>query len=332
MKFFLFISIFSALMLFGSKPFNQKEKAPKRVLPEFITDMHRDFKDQFQYPQNANILWAFMTGEKRGISPKILKSFNKLEIGFFFSPSGIHLSGFLAMIFYLLKKIKNKNKKITRITKWIFLIAAFSLPYLAIKRIVILRILYLSQMFLKKRISIEILFLLTFLISFGLGHFSESPLGFILSFLYMGTFIALRDQSRSTIILGLFSSHLLIAFFSGSEVSLVSLLLNLPLIAIFAFLLPAFYFYFLTFQWIDFNWIELIVRIFILSVHWTAKLTNGTLVSSTVFLIMAAWIILLKKQKRYLVLFLLLHGNVAISPAFFYSGAYPVGQRAFVYK
>lgn len=315
MRFFLFISLFSALMLFGSKPFNQKAKAPKRVLPEFITERHRDLKNQFHSPQNANILWAFLTGEKKGISPKILKSFNELEMGFLFSPSGIHLTGFLAIIFYLFKK--TKNKKLIRISKWIFLIAAFFLPYLAIKRIAILRILYLSQTFLKKRIPIEILFLLTFFISFFLGHFAASALGFILSFLYMGTFITLRDQSRATIILGLFSSHLLIAFFSGSELSLISLLLNLPLIALFSFLLPIFYFYFLTFQWLDFNWIELIVRAFILTVHWMAKITHGTFVSSTLFLIMAVWIILLKKQKRYLVLFLLLHGNTAISPAHF---------------
>lgn len=330
MKLFAFITTFSIFLLFWSRPFGQQGRVPKKSVPEFIKAQHRDFKNSFKHPQNANVLWAFLTGEKKGLSPKAQQNFNNLELNFLFSPSGIHLAALSSLIFYLIKKIK--HKRVIRIFQWLFLMSAFFLPYLAIKRIVCLRVLILSQLFFKKRIPIEILFGITFLISFFLGHFQDSPLGFILSFLYMGTFIALRDHSKITVLLGLFSSHLVICFFSGNEISLLALILNLPLITLFSFLLPFFYLYFLTFQWIHYNWIEFVVRAFILIVHWAAKPTQGTFVSATLFLILAVWIILLKKQKRYLLILLLLHTNVANSPAFFYARSYSVEQRLSVGK
>lgn len=320
MRFLAFISLFSVFLLSWSNPFVQEKGFTKKRAPEFIKQQQRKFKDQFRHPQNANVLWAFLTGEQTAISPYTKKSFKKLELGLLFSPSGLHLGAFLSLFYYLTRKLK--NKKLSRIFQWIFLAAAYFLPYLAIKRIVCLRFLFLLQRLFKKRVPVEVLFLATFIISFLLGHFKESPLGFIFSFLFMGTFIALRDHSRIFIILGLFSAHLIIGFFSGDEISPLALLLNLPLIALFSFILPFFYLYFISFQWVDFNWIEIFVRCFIVIVQWTSKLTQGTFVSSTLFLVLAVWVILLKKQKRYLLILLVLHGNTANSPAFFYYGSY----------
>lgn len=315
MKFFAFVSLFSLFLLSWTRPFAVRLPPAKKDIPELIKGRHRALKASFKYAQNANITWAVITGEKKGITPRVQKSFDVLELGFLFSPSGIHLGALMGMLFYFINKIK--SKKIPKLLKWFFLLAVYFLPYLTIKRLVIFRALFYFQRILKKRIPIEILFSLTFFISFLLGHFSSSPLSFILSFLYMGTFIALRDFSKLTIILGLFSSHLIIALFSGSEVSLLSLILNIPLISLFSLVMPLVYFYFASFQWIDFNWIEWIIRSFIVLVGWAAKLVQGTLLSSTVFLILAVWVVLLKKQKRYLVVFLFLHGNVANSPALF---------------
>lgn len=326
MRFFAFITLFSAFLLFWTKPFDPNRRLPKKPLPGLIKEHHRSFKARFESPQNANVLWAFLTGEKSGISPSAKKSFTTLELNFLFSPSGLHLSAFLAIFFTFLKK--HRRHKGLKTFQWIFLIAAYFLPYLAIKRIVCLRLLILLQRLIKLKVPIEINFLFTFSISFLLGHFQESPLSFIMSFLFMGSFIALSKYSRLTMILGLFSNHLLICLFSGADVSLLSLLINIPLIAAFTFLLPFFYFYFLSFHWIHFNWIEWIVRAYIVTVHWCAKLTIGTSVSATLFMMLAVWIILLKKPKRYLLIVLLLHGNTANSPAFF-SGSYSGVPRAF---
>lgn len=315
MKFFAFITLFSAFMLFYSKPFSQDKRPVKRDLPSFIRSQQRSFKESFHSPQNANVLWAFLTGQKSGISPMAQKSFNDLELNFLFSPSGLHLASLMALFIFFVKKFK--HKKLTKIFQLVFLLAALFLPYLAIKRIVCFRILLIAQSYLKKRIPVEVLFLLTFFISFLLGHYQESPLGFILSFLYMGTFIALSEKSKFILVLGLFSSHLLLNFFSGSEISFLALIFNIPLIALFTFLLPFFYLYLFTFKLIHFNWIELIVRFFIVTTNMMAKLLLGSFMSSTLFLMLAIWVILLKKKKRYLVVLFFLHANLANSPALF---------------
>lgn len=318
MKFLAIISLFGSLLLFSAYQTKALKGSRSQVLlPDLITDLRLPFKKSFDHPQNANVLWAFLTGQQSGITPKTKSDFQDLELGFLFSPSAIHFSALMALIFFIVKKFK--NKKINKSIKLLILLLAFMLPYLAIKRIVLFRLLFWAQSLfkLKRRVPVEALFLATFLLSFLLGHYQESPLGFSLSFLYIGTFIALRNEARKTILLGLFSTHLIICFFNGQETSILSLLLNIPLLALFSALMPFFYIYFLSFKWIDFNWIEVVVRAFILTVHWLAKLTHGTSVSSTLFILLAVWMILLKKQKRYFFLFILLHGNTANSPAIF---------------
>jgi hypothetical protein len=330
MRFFAFITLTSAFLLFFSKPSDQSIKPIKKTIPAFVKAQQRAFKDSFTHPQNANIAWAILTGEKFGISPKTKQDFTDLELNFLFSPSGIHLAALLALLFFLIKKYK--RNKLIKLAHWGLLLWALFLPFLAIKRIIFLRLLILSQSIFKRKFPIEILFLITFGISFMLGHFKESPLGYILSFLYMGTFISLSDKPKIILILGLFSTHLLIAFFNGNEVSLFSIILSLPIISLFAFFLPFVFLYFFTFKLISYNWIEGAVRLFILIVHWGAKMIHGTFMGSTLFLFLAIWIILLKKKKRYLVLVLILHGNVANSPAFFYAGSYSGAQQMSVDK
>lgn len=330
MRFFAFITLISAILLFLSKPFDHRIKPLKKEIPALLKSQQKNFKASFTGPQNANIAWAMLTGEKFGISPKITQDFKDLELNFFFSPSGIHLAALLTLIVFFIKKLI--PNKLLKILQWGLLTWALFLPFLAIKRIIFLRLMIMSQGLFKRKFPIEILFLCTFAIAFLLGHFRESPLGYILSFLYIGTFISLKDKSRIILILGLFSSHLLVSFFSGNEVSFLSLIFDLPIITLFSFLLPFVFLYLFTFKIICFNWLEGAIRLFVLTVHWGAKLTHGTFMSSTLFLMIAIWIILLRKKKRYLLIALLLHGNVATPPCFFYSGSSPVGQREFAHR
>jgi hypothetical protein len=321
MRFFAFITLISAILLFISKPFEVKVNSVKVEIPILIKARQRAFKESFDRPQNANIAWAMLTGEKFGISPKVKADFRDLELGFLFSPSGLHLAAFLIPYYFLIKRIR--NKKTARILRLItFSWILFFVPFLAMKRIAFLRLLLILQSLFKRRFPIEILFLITFLFSFLANHFQASPLGFILSFLFIGTFISFKDKPRAHLFLGLFSSHLLLAFFSGNDFSFLSIIVNFPIIALFSCFIPLIILYLCTFSWIDFNWIEGMVRLFILIVHWGAKIIQGSFMSSTIFLLVAVWIILLKKDKRYLVIVLLLHGNIVNSPSFFYSGSY----------
>lgn len=324
MRFFTFITLTGALLLFISNPFAQKLRVPRKNLPAFILDQQNSFKESFTHPRNANLAWAMMTGEKIGLSPKDILDFTALELNFLFSPSGLHLTAFMTLIFFIFNQFK--WKKFTKILQWLFLAGGLFFPILAIKRLIILRLLILGQRFFKIKCPIEVLFLITFVIAYLLGHYTDSPLGFILSYLFIGTFISLAKQPRIVLVLGLFSTHLLIAFFSGNQISFFSILFSIPLIALFSFVLPFFYLYFLTFKWMTFNWIEWAVRAFVLIVHWMAKIVQGSHMSSTFFLIMALWIVLLRKEKKYLLIVLLLHGNAVLAPTLFYSRSYYVKQ------
>lgn len=317
MKFFTFISLFSVLLLVWCKPFDSDRHVAPKILPEYIANQYHDFKKNFNHPQNAYVLWAILTGEKKDISYQIKDNFKYLQLEFLLSPSGIHLLALFSFLFYWIKKLNCK-----KFTKWcqiIFLIFSFFLPYISIKRIVCLRFLTMLKGKFKLKIPIESLFLFTFCISFSLGHFKESSLGFIMSFLYMGTFISLRDQSKKIILLGLFSSHLIICLFSGDTISIFSLILNLPLLTFFSLIFPLAFLYFVTFHWIHLNWIEPIIQVFILVIKWMAKAIHGTAINSSLFLILGVWIILLKKPKKYLLLFLILHENVVFAPTISYS-------------
>ena len=309
MRFFAIITLISAFLLaFGNT--TEQKRMPRL---SSSTDIHGElFKKSFTHPQNANIAWAMISGEKKGISPNLLKDFKALDLLFFFSPSGIHLSAILLLFFFLINKLT--NKKTSRILKFGFLIGAYFLPFLAIKRIVILRLLIILKRSFKYKISIEILFFTTFIISFFLGHYQASPMGFIMSFLYIGTFLAFSDQSRVHLFLVLCSSHLLIVFFNGAEFSFLATLLSLPCVAMFSFLLPFIYLNLGSFHFLRINWIEIVIRYFILMIHWSAKLTIGSFMSASFFLLIAIWIILFKQKKRYLLIALLLHGNALQAP------------------
>lgn len=316
MRFLILITTISAFLLLWNRSHGLSLTAKKaKEAPSFMKGLHMDFKETFKRPEDANVLWGLMTGEKKGITSKTTDDFKSLQLGFLFSPSGIHLSSLILALFFLIKKILSK-----RHFKFLYFSAltfAFFLPYLAIKRIVCFRLLLMLRSKFKLKASIEVIFLLTFVVSFLLGHFKESPLGFIYSFLFMGTFISLRDYSRIKVLIGLLAAHLLIDLFNGETVSPLSLIINIPFLGFFSFLMPLSYLYLGSFKWISFNWIEPLTRFFIVGVHFCAKLLQGSSWDPSLTLILFLWLILFGGKKRFLTIVLILHTTMANSPAIF---------------
>lgn len=322
MKFFLTIFLLSALMLSLGKPFSEKYRRPKPSKSKVLTygPARKVLLDSFEAPRNGHALRAFLTGEKEALSPKLKSQFDQLELGFLFSPSGLHLSGFLLLWLYLLKKYC--PKRIAIWLKFFLTLGFYFFPSFAIKRIVILKTLYFIKGRLKKKWKIEPLFFLTFAFSWALGHYEASPAGFIMSFLFMGTFISLRDESRLTLLLGLFTSHLLISSFNGNDVSLPALFLNIPLLSYFTALMALSGIYLVTFQLVDFNWIEPLMTFFLWLIKKCSKLVTGTHIDPSIFLLTGMWIYFFRKDKKLLMICFLLHANLANSPSFFVSGSW----------
>lgn len=321
MKFFLFISVLTAIMLGLTVELGlQKTPPPEKKVPSFLNRYKAQVKEHFKRPENANILFSFITGNKNGISPYTKKAFKKVNLSFLLSPSGIHYSALFVFVAYFLKRIK--FKWVRYLTKATIVSSVFFLPnFESLKRLGILRLIFQLKFLAKLKISLEMVFFLTFILSFALGHFKISPIGFIFSFAFLGTFFSLRDSSKLILILGLFSTQLILALFLGDKVSLLSIPCGLFGSFLFTILFPICILFLLTFWIHPINWLEPILRTYIVGIQSTSKLLNGSFTSSSIFLILAIWLLMFHQNntRKYIVfsLLLFLHTNTAMNPVIY---------------
>lgn len=321
MKFFLFVSLITALLLGTTVQLGlQKTPVAPKATPPFLARYKSTIKDHFKKPENANILFSFITGNKNGISPYTKKAFKRLNLSFLLSPTGVHFSALFVFVAFFLKKIK--IKWIRYFTKASIVSSVFLFPnFEALKRLGILRLLFQIKFLSKMKISLETIFFSTFILSFVFGQYKTSPLGFIFSFAFLGTFFSLRHNSKIILILGLFSTQLILALFIGDKVSLLSIPCGLFGSFLFTFLFPIFVLFLLTFWIIPINWVEPILKLYINSIQVTSKLLNGSFTSSSIFLILAIWLLMFQKAstKKYITfsLLLFLHTNTAMNPVIY---------------
>ncbi len=318
MKFFLFIAaltvfLHSLVPLLGLEGVTLKAKST----PHFMRGYQEKIKNSFKKPENANMLFSFITGNKSGISPYTKKAFKRTNLSFLLSPSGIHLSAFLMILFYPLKKSKNKILK--RFAKLLILPSAFFLPeFNSLQRSAILRLLFQFKFITRFQLSLEHIFLMTFALAFCLGHFHRSPLSFIYSFAYLGVFFSLRDYPKIMLIAGFFSIQLLLGLFSGEKSSILAVPVGLFGSFIFSLLFPVLLLFLASFWIVDINWAEPLIRGFIVTVQFVSKNLQGSFTSSSIFLILGIWVFMWMENsnKKYtaLVLLLTLHTNSAMSP------------------
>lgn len=322
MRFFLLISLLTALMLgISVHTGHSLVIPPPKTVPAFMKRYHQKVKADFKRPETANILFSFFTGNKNGISPYTKKAFKKVNLTFLLSPSGIHLSSFLLCIMFFIKKIK--LKWVRYLSKASVLSSLLLIPgFESIKRLSILRLIFQAKFISKFKISTEVIFFLTFVISYILGQYDKSPMGFIFSFAFLGTFFSLQDQPKIILILGLFSTQLILGLFLGNKVSLLSIPVGLFGAFTFTFVFPLCFFFLISHWLVAINWIEPILRAYIVAIQWTSKSLNGTFSSSSIFLIFAIWILMSYrysyKKLMFLIIFIFLHTNTAMTPLIFH--------------
>lgn len=323
MKFFFFISLFTALLLgFSSQMGLLQTKSPSKKMLPFLSEYKRSIKGHFQRPELANILFALISGEKNGISPYTKTAFKRVNLSFLLSPSGIHLASLLLCLNFFFRKIS--KKWLRHMVKILTFSSFFLLPNLeSIKRVIGLRLIFQLKFLAKLKLTSEHIFLATFILAFIFGHYRVSPLGFIYSFAFLGTFFSLKSYSKLTLILGLYSTQLIIGLFMGEKVSLLSIPCGLLGSFIFTFLFPIFLIFLLSFWMIEINWIEPIMRSYTLLIQTTSKYLTGSFTSSSPFLILAIWILIMPSNFRgkytSLCLLFFLHTNTAMTPVIFQS-------------
>lgn len=316
----MLISFLTAFMLGTSVHLGITKVSPAaKTTPGFLKTYQTEVKNTFEKRELANILFAFITGNKNGISPYTKKAFKKTNLIFLFSPSGIHLAGLFLFINFFLKKIK--IKWVRHFSKASIVSSAFLLTgFDSMKRLSLMRLLNQFKFLAKLTITTEQVFLCTFFISFLLGHFHKNPLSFIFSFAFIGTFISLRDYSKIKLILGLYSIQLTLGLFMGDKVSLLAVPVGLLGSFIFSFLFPIILLFLGSFWLIEVNWIEPLLKIYVGGIQLTAKALNGSFSSSSIFLILAVWVVMIRpKGFGYVSLFALVmcHTNTAMTPVIF---------------
>jgi hypothetical protein len=297
------ITIISSLLFGIILVFKLKAEVVHIQLPHWLQNVHQAMLTYFTHPQNAHFLFSILTGERKGLSPGLIRDMNDLNLTFLLSPSGLHLAGYL---FFM------KNKK----TRLPIYLACWLLPaFYSLKRMALLRLLTLF----KKRISSVGLLSLTFIISFLCGHFFKAPLGFTYSFLLIGTFFSLNQMSLIKCFLAIAASHLLITFFHGDNFSFIGLGFSLILVQMFSLLLPIVIIFICSFYFFHSAWIESIIRAFIVLIHYAAKFSHGTFLTSSFMLLCVVWILLLNKEKKWLFICLFFHAELLQAPAIYLS-------------
>ena len=68
------------------------------------------------------------------------------------------------------------------------------------------------------------------------------------------------------------------------------------------------------------HWAEPVIRLYILLIHYAAKYSQGTFFTSSVMLLFCIWIILLDKNKYWIIICLFLHAELAHAPATYWQG------------
>lgn len=170
-------------------------------------------------PQSLALYEGMMTGNKEKISKKVTSIFKRYGFMHLLTPSGLHLSSLLVLF------------KFSSILSFIFIIVFFfSLShynaYHSLERVLFFNFLYiLINRFLKRKWTIEAIFVLTIIFSILIGHLSQNPLSFCYSLLFWGTII-LYKENPIKMLLYLNLALVLISAFMNQAVSPLSILVN----------------------------------------------------------------------------------------------------------
>lgn len=315
MKNFFYICLTTAILMFYTVSMGlHKTLPPKTYLPRIIQHFQIKVKDEFKRPENANLLFALFTGKKEGISARTIDELKKLNLIFLLTPSGYLLGILFLCISSFFKRLKIKNKKVLTLLSFLALL----LPWQSLVRSALRKITYFIKFKFKIKLREMHLFLIVFIISFLFGHYFKSPLSFVMSFAYIGTFSTLKNQSKFKLILGIFLISLIMNLFLAKKISLIAIALGLLISYFFRYVVFLILFYLFSFLLYPSNWIEPIIRSFILMNRFLTTELRGTFISSSIFIIFALLIFFYKSQGKlklfYIALFLFLHTETARGP------------------
>ncbi|MCK5074063.1 MAG: ComEC/Rec2 family competence protein [Bacteriovoracaceae bacterium] len=240
------ISLVFLALLFWQKS-NHFNLLAYRKTPYFITKKRIELRKNFKNKQMAELVMAYVTGDKKRLKRKYKHLHKRLGIYHLFTPSGIHLSALFTLFLPLLFLLRKKNTILYFLASILAVLPLFLLPgFYSIKRLSIMRILKLVFEFFKLRVEIFHVFLISFLIDLIAGTGRISPIGFTYSFLFLGIILSQGKNPKFLFPFTLFGGQILINYFSNSTLTLAGPFLGFFATFIFTFLFPVIFLFFWT--------------------------------------------------------------------------------------
>lgn len=193
---------------------------------------------QFQNKDLAELTLSYFLGGQRKLSPALKEAHRVLGLSHLFSPSGLHLSSVL-FLFFPLGLMGKGSKKIQSFLKFSFLSAIFFLPkFYALKRMALFKLANISFAKLGINLSYFSIFLLIFFLDFTFGTFRYSPMGFLLSYLFLGVILSTQETPLIVRAWHLWLAQILVSIWLVQDYFLLSFFFNVVLTALFTLAYP----------------------------------------------------------------------------------------------
>lgn len=305
MKNYLFVLIITTFALLIT-PLHQKtgSRGLRLYLPSYLQNYHAEMKNTFQRADNANLIFAFVTGMKEKVSYKTKKKFQDAYVGFVLNPSGLHWAIFFLFFNPLFSRIKQKKMKF--LIKQFFTIAPFFfLPFLSLKRLSLLKFLMSNKYYFHIKCSNKWLYLITAFLT--IDHYFINPLSYIYSFAILGTLFSMKNESKGKLLMSLFATQTLLNLFILGHISLFGFLLSFLLVFLFEILFFFIIIYYFLFYFTSLNWIEFFIQKYVEFLQFSTKISVITKWNAdlNLFLILLLFVFLKPSKMRIFLLVIL---------------------------
>ena len=209
----------------------------KRARPIFVSkNFHQNVALSFKDRSTRSLFLSTTLGDKSQVSKKVKKSYLTLNLIHLFTPSGIHFAALYFLLSPLFKKLRKKSKKgyVTSSLLLTFLPYFLLGGFFALKRIALLKT--IQNLGNRKYFSLFSTFGLTFVLDYFFGTFSESPLSFCASFLFLGIIISTEDKRWLPITL--LGGQIILNYSFGQALTNTGFLFSFFLTGLFSFIYP----------------------------------------------------------------------------------------------
>lgn len=246
------------------------------TLSFYLLTLHTNsVKAKFSFKQTkSSIAHAFILGDKSAITRTQKNDLQRLGALHLLTPSGLHLSSFIAMLSLILTVLNKEKWKIPTLV--VFGTLLLTIPeFYSLKRTLFFYLLGYSLYSFKNLKNKSILiFCIVFTLDFLFGSFKYSPLSFTFSFLFLGTIIAFKDANKWQFFGSLFLNQILVSYFFTQKFYLLGPLFGFILTSIFGIVFPIGLISFPFDMFTDFRPSSFFFSLFLNLTHWFSLLAQ----------------------------------------------------------